>query len=258
MLVLYETRDGYAVLTLNRPEKYNALSLALLRELAEACHRAESDDGVRALVVTGAGRAFCAGADVGEMQSVASVGDAQRWIAERAALFECLGACTKPVVAAINGMALGGGLEIAMQADVRIAARSARLGQPEVKLGLIPGAGGTQRLARLIGLGRALEWLMTGESMDAEEAFRVGLVNRVVPDGEALPEAEKLAARLAQQPPLALRLIKEVTRRGLEGPLEAGLLWERQAFVAAMASEDAREGIRAFVEKRPPAPFKGR
>lgn len=258
MLVLYEKREGYAVITLNRPDKYNALSLQLLQELAAACDRAEADESVKALVLTGAGRAFCAGADVSEMEAVTSPAEAERWIRQRAGLFERVGACEKPVIAAINGAALGGGLEIAMQADVRIAAQSARLGQPEIKLGLIPGAGGTQRLARLIGLGRALEWLMTGEAMDAQEAYRVGLVNRVVPDGEALAEAERLAGRLAAQPPLALRLIKEVTRRGLDGPLSLGLAWERQAFAIALASEDAREGIRAFLEKRPPAPFKGR
>ncbi len=258
MLVRYESRDGYAVVTLDRPDKYNALNLALLRELAGALERAEADDAVRVVVLTGAGRAFCAGADVGEMEPVSSAAEAERWVSERAPLFERVAACPKPVIAAINGAALGGGLELAMQADIRIAARSARLGQPEVRLGIIPGAGGTQRLPRLIGLGRALEWLMTGEPMDAEEAWRIGLVNRVVPDEACLAEAEGLAARLAAQPPLALRLIKEVARRGLEGPLAAGLAAERQAFVLALATEDAREGRRAFLEKRPPAPFKGR
>ena len=256
--MLYERRDGYAVITLNRPDKYNALSLQLLRELAEACDRAEADESVRAVVLTGAGKAFCAGADVGEMQAVTSPVDAERWVRERATLFERVGACEKPVIAAINGVAFGGGLEIAMQADIRIAAQSARLGQPEIKLGLIPGAGGTQRLARLIGLGRALEWLMTGDAMDAQEAYRVGLVNRVVPDGEVLAEAERLAGRLAEQAPLALRLIKEVTRRGLDGPLSLGLAREREAFAVALASQDAREGIRAFLERRQPTPFQGR
>lgn len=256
-LVLYEKRDGYAVITLNRPEKYNALSLSLLQALASALDRAEADDGVRAIVLTGAGKAFCAGADVTEMQPVEGVAGAQEWIGRRAPLFERVGACRKPVIAAINGAALGGGLEIAMQADIRVADQSARLGQPEIQLGIMPGAGGTQRLARLIGLGRALEWLMTGDRMDASEAWRVGLVNRAVPDGQALAEAEKLAQRLAKQAPIALRLIKEVTRRGLDAPLEMGLAWERQAFAETLATEDRREGIRAFLEKRPPS-FTGR
>lgn len=258
MLVRCETRAGYAVVTLNRPDKYNALNLALLQELAAAFDRVEADDGVRAVVLTGAGRAFCAGADVAEMEAIASTAEAQAWVDRRAPLFERVGTCSKPVIAAINGLALGGGLELAMQADIRIAARSARLGQPEIRLGLIPGAGGTQRLPRLVGLGRALEWLMTGDAVEAEEAWRAGLVNRVVPDDRCLAEAEALAARLAAQPPLALRLIKEAARRGLEGPLAAGMALERQAFAVALASEDAREGRRAFLEKRPPGPFRGR
>ncbi|NLG67974.1 MAG: enoyl-CoA hydratase/isomerase family protein [Firmicutes bacterium] len=258
MLVRYETRDGYAVVTLDRPDKYNALSLALLRELSAALDRAEADDAVRVVVLTGAGRAFCAGADVSEMVAASSAAEAERWVSERAPLFERVAGCPKPVIAAINGAALGGGLEIAMQADIRIAARSARLGQPEIRLGIIPGAGGTQRLPRLVGLGRALEWLMTGEPMDAEEDWRIGLVNRVVPDEACVVEAERLAARLAAQPPVALRLIKEVARRGLEGPLATGMAAERQAFVLALTTEDAQEGRRAFLEKRPPAPFKGR
>ncbi|MBE3599337.1 MAG: enoyl-CoA hydratase/isomerase family protein [Limnochordaceae bacterium] len=256
-LVRYEPREGYALITLNRPDKYNALSYALLSALAVALDRAEQEPAVRAIVLAGAGKHFCAGADITEMEGIDGAAAAQAWIRRRAPLFERVSACEKPVVAAIQGAAMGGGLEIAMQADIRIAEESASFGQPEIRLGIMPGAGGTQRLARLVGLGRALEWLMTGARMDAREAWRVGLVNRVVPDGQVLAEAEKLAGELARQAPVALRLIKEVTRRGLEGPLSWGLVWERQAFAMTLATEDRAEGVRAFLEKRPPS-FRGR
>ena len=251
-LVLYEVHDGFAQVTLNRPDKYNALNLELLKELSAAFDRAESDAGVRAVVLAGAGKAFCAGADVSEMQVVRTAADGERWIAERAPYLERVGRCPKPVIAAIHGYALGGGLELAMQADLRVCGQSAWLGQPEIRLGLMPGAGGTQRLTRLIGLGRALEWLMTGERIAAEEALRLGLVNRVVPDDQVLAVAHQLARTLARQAPLGLLFIKRCAREGLEMALPQALALERQAFAQLLATRDGQEGIRAFLEKREP------
>lgn len=256
-LVLYEARDGFALITLNRPHKYNALSLALLESLAAAVERAEQDARVRAVVLAGAGKHFCAGADIVEMQQIEGLAGAERWIQARAPLFERVSACPKPVVAAIHGAAMGGGLEIAMQADIRIAGEGATFAQPEVRLGIMPGAGGTQRLARLAGLGRALEWLLTGDRFGARAALEAGVVNRVVPDDQVVAEATALAARLARQAPIALRLIKEVTRRGLEGPLGSGLTRERQAFATLLATEDRVEGVQAFLSRREPI-FRGR
>ncbi len=256
-LVLYEVRDRVALLTLNRPEKYNALSLEVLKALAAAVDRAEADDDVGALVLRGAGRHFCAGADLNEIAAVGSLAEAQRWLDERVPYFERLARCPKPVIAALHGFTLGGGLELAMQADLRVAGESAQLGQPEILVGIMPGAGGTQRLARLVGLGRALEWLLTGDRMNAQEAWRIGLVNRVVPDEELLQAAEELARLLTRQPPLSVLYIKRCTREGLQMALEQGLALERQAFVATLASEDRREGVSAFLEKRTPR-FQGR
>ena len=251
-LVLYEVYEGFAQITLNRPDKHNALNLELLKQLSAAFDRAESDPGIQVVVLAGAGKAFCAGADVREMQAVRTLADGERWVGERALYLERVGRCPKPVIAAIHGYALGGGLELAMQADLRVCGQSAWLGQPEIRLGLMPGAGGTQRLTRLIGLGRALEWLMTGERMGAEEALRVGLVNRVVPDDQVVAVAHQLARALARQAPLGLLLIKRCAREGLEMPLPQALAMERQAFAQLLATRDGQEGIRAFLEKREP------
>lgn len=256
-LVLYEVQEGVARITLNRPEKYNALSLPLLRQLTEAFDRAEADAEVRAVVLAGAGRAFCAGADIGEMAGLSSLADAEQWVQERAGHLQRVARCPKPVVAAIHGYALGGGLELAMQADLRVAGQQAWLGQPEIQLGLMPGAGGTQRLARLIGPSRALRWVWTGERMSAQQALALGLVDEVVPDDQVLATAHELAGRLARQAPLAVRFIKRCIWEGLEMPLAQGLAMERQAFAQLLVTRDGQEGVRAFLEKRAPR-FEGR
>lgn len=246
-----EVRDGVAFLRVNRPEKLNALNAATLAELQSAFESFRTGAEVRAVVFTGAGeKAFIAGADISEFANYGTV--AAREMAVRGqrltVTIEELG---KPVIAAVNGFALGGGCELAMACHVRLAAENAKFGQPEVKLGIIAGFGGTQRLPRLVGRGRALELLLSGEPIDAQEAFRIGLVNRVVPKDRLLAEAEALAKKLSAVGPVAVRLTIEAVNRGLEAPLEAGLAHEAGLFGACFSTRDMKEGTSAFLEKRP-------
>ena len=255
--VLAETRDGIGRITINRPEKLNALDRQTMQEIDGAVAAAGEDPSVGVLIVTGAGeRAFVAGADIGELSSQTPVEGTAYARAGQAVLnrLERLG---KPSIAAINGYALGGGLELAMACTLRLAAESAKLGQPEVALGIIPGYGGTQRLARLVGAGRALELILTGDPIDAREAHRIGLVNRVVPAAELLPSAESLARTILTRGPVALRYALQAVREGLQMPLDEGLSMEAALFGLCCATEDMREGTRAFVEKRKPV-FKER
>lgn len=251
-------RDGaLATVTLNRPKVLNALNEQTLDELRRAFLDLKHDPAIRAIVLTGAGdRAFAAGADINELadQTPARARDLALSGQAVFALIETLG---KPVIAAVNGYALGGGCELAMACTLRLAADRARFGQPEIALGLVPGYGGTQRLPRLVGKGRALELLLTGASITAPEAERIGLVNRVVPFDELLPTAKTLAASLAAQAPVAVRYIIDAVNEGLDLPLAAGCAHEATLFGLAAATEDMREGTRAFLEKRTPA-FKGR
>jgi enoyl-CoA hydratase/carnithine racemase len=250
-------RDGaVAVVTINRPAVLNALSIQTLDELRQVMLDLRNDDGVRAVVVTGAGpKSFVAGADIKELAQQTPVSLRELGRAGQA-VFDLIELLGKPVIAAINGFALGGGCELAMACTIRLAADTARLGQPEINLGLIPGYGGTQRLARLIGQGRALELLLTGTPISAEEAFRIGLVNRVVPAGELMAAATALAAQLAAQAPVAARYIIEAVHRGQDVPLADGQAIEATLFGLAAATDDMREGTRAFLEKRKPT-FKG-
>jgi enoyl-CoA hydratase len=252
-----EVREGIAFVTVARPAKRNALDAATVASLDAAFSELAGDAAVRAVVLTGAGdKAFVAGADVEALAGLDA--EAGRALAERGqCVFERIEWLGKPVVAAINGFALGGGCELALACHVRVAAEGARIGTPEVKLGLICGYGGTQRLPRLVGRGRALELLLTGEPVDAAEALRIGLVNRVVPAARLLEEAEALARRMAANAPLALRATLEAVNGGLDRPLPEALEGEAALFGELVASEDAREGTRAFVEKRP-ARFVGR
>ncbi|MCC7417981.1 MAG: enoyl-CoA hydratase/isomerase family protein [Acidobacteria bacterium] len=251
-------RDGaVAVVTLNRPEVLNALDARMLAELARAVEAYAGDEGVRAIVITGAGdRAFAAGADIREL--AASSGAEARGLAlSGQRVFDRIEKLGKPVIAAVNGVALGGGCELAMACTLRLAADTATLGQPEVHLGLTPGYGGTQRLARLIGKGRAMEMLLTGAPLGAAEAERIGLVNRVVPAAGLLGEARALAARLAGAAPVAVRYILSAVNEGLEMPLAEACAFEASLFGLAASTEDMREGTAAFLEKRRPV-FKGR
>jgi enoyl-CoA hydratase len=255
---LLVTRDGHvATVTVNRPDKLNALNAATIDDLRRTLLELRRDSDVRAVVVTGAGpKAFVAGADIKELAALDPVG--ARALAERGQhVFDLVEHLGKPVVAAVNGFALGGGCELAMACTIRIAADTARLGQPEVNLGLIPGYGGTQRLARLVGRGRALELLLTGDPIDAHEAHRIGLVNQVVPADDVLRAAQALAAKLAAKAPQAVRAILDAVARGLDGPLAQGQAHEAALFGLVAATDDMKEGTRAFLEKRAPA-FTGR
>jgi len=255
--ILYEVRDGVAVITVNRPDKLNALNAQTLDELEDAFKRAFSDESVLAVILTGAGeKAFVAGADIGEIAELDGMrGKAFALRGQR--LLSLIENGQKPVIAAVNGYALGGGTEIAMACHIRIASKNAKFGQPEVKLGVIPGYGGTQRLPRLVGRGIALEWILSGDMVDAERAYQVGLVNRVVEPENLLDEAEKIAKRICANGPFALRAALEAVNRGLAVPLEEGLRIEADLFGACCATEDKNEGTSAFLQKRKPQ-FKGK
>jgi enoyl-CoA hydratase len=255
--LLIERDGGVAVVTVNRPKVLNALNTQTLDELRRAILELKHDDAVRAVVLTGAGeKSFIAGADINELATQTPAGGREHAIRGQH-IFDLIEHMGKPVIAAINGYALGGGCELAMACTIRLAADTAKLGQPEINLGIIPGYGGTQRLARLVGRGRALELLLTGDQIPAQEAHRLGLVNRVVPAAELMAEAKKLAATLASKAPLAIRYILEAVHKGLEMPFPQAQNYEATLFGLVASSEDMREGTRAFLEKRK-ADFKGR
>ena len=250
-------RDGaVAILTINRPKVLNALNTQTLDELQRAIVDLKRDEAVRAVILTGAGeKSFIAGADINELAIQTPTGGREHAIRGQHVLdgIEQMG---KPVIAAINGYALGGGCELAMACTIRIAADTAKLGQPEINLGIIPGYAGTQRLARIVGQGRALELLLTGDQVTAPEALRLGLVNRVVPAAELMTEAKKLATALAAKAPIAIRYILEAVNKGLEMPLAQAQIFEATLFGLVSSTADMREGTAAFLEKRKPA-FKG-
>jgi len=250
-------RDGaVATLTINRPQVLNALNRATLDELDQAVRELQFEEDIRALVLTGAGnKAFVAGADINELAMQTPAGARERALAAQR-LFDRIENLGKPVVAAINGYALGGGCELAMACTLRVAADSAKLGQPEINLGLIPGYGGTQRLPRLVGKGRALEMLLLGSPITASEAERIGLVNSVVPAAALMAGAKRLAGELASRPAVAVRYILDAVHAGLDMPFRDGCVHEAALFGLATATEDMREGTRAFLDKRAPV-FKG-
>lgn len=249
-----ETGDsGIALLTVSRPEKLNALNTETVLELQDAVSRAGGDPEIRALIITGAGeKAFVAGADINQLAVLSPI-EAQAYAERGQRVFRHIEMLPKPTLAAVNGFALGGGLELAMSCAVRIASENARLGQPEVKLGILPGYGGTQRLPRLVGRGRALEMLLSGEPVTAAEAHRIGLVNHVVPQAELLEFSRQWLRKVLANAPLALSLTLQAVDTGLEAGLEQGLKFEAAAFGLTTATEDKREGTRAFLEKRQPA-----
>ena len=255
--LLLERAGAVAVVTINRPQVLNALDSLTIDDLRRAAIALRQDSDVHAIVVTGAGdKSFAAGADISEL-AVLSPTQAHEHIRRGQHVFDLIENLGKPFIAAINGYALGGGCELAMACTLRLAADTARLGQPEINLGLIPGYGGTQRLARLVGKGVALDMLLTGRHLTAAEALQVGLVNRVVPGADLLEEARTLATDLARKAPLASRYIIEAVNRGSDGSLDKGQLLEAALFGLATATEDMREGTKAFLEKRK-ADFQGR
>jgi enoyl-CoA hydratase len=254
VLVERQAEARTALVRLNRPKQLNALNGQVMDALCEALEELDRDDGVRAIVVTGNERAFAAGADIGEMANASPV-DMLR--GNRIAQWDRVRAIGKPVIAAVAGWCLGGGNELAMTLDLVIAGESAKFGQPEISIGVIPGAGGTQRLTRAIGKSRAMEMVLTGEPMTADEALRRGLVARVVPDELLVEDALALAAKIATKSPVALRVAKEAVNAAYEMSLTQGLAHERRLFFLLFASEDQKEGMAAFLEKRPPD-FQGR
>jgi len=253
--ILVETHDAVGLITLNRPDALNALSSPLMADLTAALDEFEADDAIGAIVITGSEKAFAAGADIKEMQS-------KDFITAYSEDFVTAGwqritRCRKPVIAAVAGFALGGGCETALMCDFVIAADNAKFGQPEIKLGILPGAGGTQRLTRQVGKSKAMEMCLTGRMMDAEEAERSGLASRIVPVADLIDEALKVAAEIAAMSRPTVMMTKECINRAYETSLAEGVLFERRTFHSAFALEDQTEGMAAFVEKRKPE-FKNR
>lgn len=248
--IIVDTKGAVGIVTLDRPEALNALGSPLMRELAEALDTFEADENIRAIVITGSGKAFAAGADIKEMQSK----DYMEVYKQDFITVDWgrIGACRKPVIAAVAGYALGGGCEIAMMCDFILAAEDAKFGQPEIRLGIIPGSGGTQRLTRAVGKAKAMEMCLTGRMMDAAEAERAGLVSRIVPADDLLDEAIEVATEIAELSLPVVMMAKEAVNRAHETTLAEGVRFERRLFHSCFATEDKNEGMAAFVEKRKP------
>ncbi|OQP03302.1 enoyl-CoA hydratase/isomerase family protein [Geobacillus sp. 44B] len=246
--------DEIAVVELYRPDVLNALNRQMVTEIVSALEAYDRNDGVRVIVLTGSGRAFAAGADIDEMAGDDPI---KLELLNQFAEWDRLALIKKPMIAAVNGFALGGGFELALSCDLIVAAETAEFGFPEVNIGVMPGAGGTQRLTKLIGKTKALEWLWTGERMSSKEAHSLGIVNRVVAPELLLEETMRLARKLAAKPPLSLRLIKEAVNKAVDYPLYEGMQFERKNFYLLFATEDQKEGMAAFIEKREPR-FQGR
>jgi len=255
--IRFETKNQIAYVTIDRPKVLNALNMATMQELKQAFAAIKDDHEVRVVILTGAGeKSFVAGADIGELSQHSPV-SAKEYTHQGQAIIDAIENLGKPVIACVNGFALGGGCELAMACTMRIASENAKLGQPEVKLGLIPGYGGTQRLPRLVGKGIAMQLVLTGEMIGAQEAHRIGLVNEVVPASELIARAEAIAAKIAANAPLAIQYAMEAVNHGLDLPLADGLFLEATLFGVCCATEDKNEGTKAFLEKRP-AQFKGK
>jgi len=255
--VLYEKKGDIAYVTVNRPKVLNALSMPTWADLRTAFEAARDDSEVRGVILTGAGdKAFIAGADISELAQATAL-DAEKASRFGQSVLDLIENLGKPVIAAINGFALGGGCETAMACTIRIAVESAKFGQPEVKLGLLPGGGGTQRLPRLVGKGRALELILSGEMISAQEAYRIGLVNKIVPAADLIPHAEEILKQIAANAPIAVKFALEATNKGMQTSQDEGLLLEASYFGLCAATEDKTEGTKAFLEKRAPQ-FHGR
>ncbi len=249
--ILLAHRGPSALITLNRPDKLNAMSMMMKEELVRALRDLDSDAEARAIVITGAGqKAFTAGADIREFEGRTAL---DQWhMYEHGTLYDAVDRTSKPVLAMINGYCFGGGLELAMACDIRVASRRASLGQTEINIGIIPGGGASQRLPRLVGLGNALRLTLTGDRIDAEEALRIGLVDEVVPHPRLGPRTFEIAAKIGAKSAVAVRFAKAAVRASARLPLDQGLRYEQSLFALAMASEDKEEGVRAFLEKRDP------
>ena len=252
--ILTIKQDGYAVVQFNRPEVLNAINMKLMEELVDALETFDKDNDVRAIIITGNEKAFAAGADIKEMADASAV---DMLIRDQFARWDRIRKIKKPIIAAVSGFALGGGCELSMTCDIIIASETAKFGQPEINIGVMPGAGGTQRLTRAIGKYKAMEMVLTGKMITAEEALRWGLVVKVVPVESYLDEAKALAREIASKPPVAVQLAKEAVLKSFDTTIEGGLEYERKNFYLLFASEDQKEGMNAFVEKRK-AQWKGK
>ncbi len=252
--ILTSKQDGYAVLQFNRPEVLNAINMKLMEELVDALESFDKDHDVRAIIITGNEKAFAAGADIKEMADASAV---DMLIRDQFARWDRIRKIKKPIIAAVSGFALGGGCELSMTCDIIIASETAKFGQPEINIGVMPGAGGTQRLTRAVGKYKAMEMVLTGKMITAEEALRWGLVVKVVPVESYLDEAKVLAREIASKPPVAVQLAKEAVLKSFDTTIEGGLEYERKNFYLLFASEDQKEGMNAFVEKRK-AQWKGK
>lgn len=255
--VLVERDGAVGLVTLNRPQALNALSIPLMKDVAAAFEAFETDDSIRVIVLAGGPRAFAAGADIGEMKDLSNSGAAQAALEAHLARWDAVGRCRKPTIAAVSGFALGGGCELAMACDVILASETAVFGQPEILIGVIPGAGGTQRLTKAVGKSLAMDMVLTGRRLTAREALSAGLVARVFAPEILLGEAKKLAREIAKASPLAARAAKAAANAAADRQLDAGLLKEREAFYRLFDTADQKEGMRAFVEKRAPL-FQGK
>lgn len=253
--ILYEKESGVATITFNRPEVFNAINLDTFDELAYLADQIEQDDSVKCVIITGGPKSFAAGADI-SMISRLKPHEGEKFVVKVHNVVDKLANLNKPVIAAIAGLALGGGCEIALACDIRIAAEGSKIGLPESNIGIFPGAGGTQRLLRVVGIGWAKEMILTGDPVNIDTALRIGLVTRVVPADKLMDEAKKLANKLAAKAPITARATKQCLNVGMSTDLASGLLFERKAFAQIMYTEDSREGTRAFLEKRKPD-FKG-
>ena len=255
--ILFETKNSIAYVTVNRPDKLNALNMATMEELRTAFHSIKNDNAVRVVLLNGSGeKAFIAGADIGELAQNDAV-SAKEYTHRGQSVLNLIENLGKPVIACINGFALGGGCEIALACTMRLASENAKLGQPEVKLGIIPGYGGTQRLPRLVGKGIAMQLLLAGEMITAQEALRIGLVNEVTAASDLIARAEAIAQKIIANAPLAVQYTMEAVNKGMDVPLAEGLYLEATLFAVACATQDKKEGTAAFLEKRPPK-FAGR
>lgn len=251
--LLVEVVDGIATLTVNRPVAMNAMNRRTLQELAEAVKDLSGASEVRAVIVTGAGtKAFIAGGDIAQLKTLDAAGARNMAQLAQEGVCNAIEQSPKPFIAAINGYALGGGCELAMSCDIRVAAETAKFGQPEINIGILPGFGGSQRLPRLVGKGRALEMILTGEMIDAQEAWRIGLVNKVVPLEQLLPAAQAIARKCAEKSLAALKLCKEAVQHGLELDMSHACRYEADLFALSFTTADQKEGMQAFLEKRKP------
>lgn len=241
--------DGIALITLNRPERRNALNLQVKQLVAKVIGDLEADPHVKVIIITGSGGYFVAGTDIAEMRDMTP---ASHQALQTGRMFEVISACSKPLIAAVEGYALGGGCELALACDIIVAGRTARFGQPEINVGIMPGAGGTQRLLRTIGKYQTALLAMTGDTVTAEQALTMGMVSQVCDDGTALQQARTIASKVAGKPPLAIAAIKQMLSLGLDAPLQTMLALERKAFTLLFDSHDQKEGMTAFLEKRPP------